>query len=435
MAGPKARPRSEALFRRAVDLMPGGVNSPVRAFRAVGGTPVFFTKGDGPWLHDVDGNRYIDFCGSWGPLILGHAHPRVVSAVRVASTGGLTFGAPHEGEIRLAEEMRRWNPHLQRLRFVSSGTEAVMSAVRVARGFTQKNIIIKFDGCYHGHADSLLVHAGSGLATFGQPSSAGVPAESTRHTIAAPLDSEATVELIFKKHAGQIAAVLIEPVPANNGLLLQRIEFLRYLRKRCTEENVLLIFDEVISGFRVAMGGAAELYQIAPDLATYGKIVGGGLPVGAYGGRKEILDHVAPLGRVYQAGTLSGNPLGMAAGFETIAVLRESRAHERLEQLGARLQRQVTEVFARRKLNYEFVRQGSIFWLYLDGGPAPRNDRKLAPAAAERFKSLYHDLLDQGIYLGPSAFEVSFLSTAHTEEHVDRFAQALDDAFGRGIGC
>ncbi|MFN0204908.1 MAG: glutamate-1-semialdehyde 2,1-aminomutase [Planctomycetota bacterium] len=423
------------LYSRAVELMPGGVNSPVRAFRAVGGTPVFFTKGSGAYLYDADGNRYIDFCGSWGPLILGHAHPRVLGAVRDAAERGLTFGTPHEGEILLAEMVKLSNPHLERLRFVSSGTEAVMSAIRVARGYTGKNIIIKFDGCYHGHADSLLVNAGSGLVTFGAPSSAGVPAEFTKHTVVLPLDDEAAFDRMLEIHGRELAGVIIEPIPANNGLLIQRTEFLHYLRKRCTEIGACLIFDEVISGFRVAAGGAAEIYHIRPDLATYGKIVGGGLPVGAYGGRKDILDHVAPLGRVYQAGTLSGNPVGMAAGLKTLTILRETDAYARLEELGAHLEENIKELFRRRSLEYTFTRQGSIFWIYLAQGPAPRTAAQIVNTAAERFSPLYHYLLDRGIYFGPSAYEVAFLSTAHSEAHADTFVQILDDAFSRGIGC
>lgn len=430
----KTRPRSEELYERAVRLMPAGVNSPVRAFRAVGGTPIFFTKGEGPYLYDADGNRYIDFCGSWGPLILGHAHPDVLAAVTNTAARGLTFGAPHEGEIALAEAVRAANPHLERLRFVSSGTEAVMSAVRVARGFTGRDIIIKFDGCYHGHADSLLVNAGSGLVTFGTPSSAGVPADFTKNTLVLDLDDEAGFERAIETHASRVAGVLIEPVPANNGLLLQRIEFLQYLRKRCSDVGACLIFDEVISGFRVALGGAAQLYQITPDLATYGKIIGGGLPVGAYGGRKELLDRVAPLGPVYQAGTLSGNPVGMAAGFATLQILRESNIYNSLEALGAHLEASLTKIFHKYNAGASLVRQGSIFWIHLGGGPAPRSAKNITKDAARRFAPLYHYLINRGIYFGPSAYEVGFLSAAHDRSHVDGLAAAIDSAFSEGIG-
>jgi len=438
------RPRSEALFARAVECMPGGVSSPVRAFRAVGGAPIFFERGEGATLVDVDGNRYVDFCGSWGPLILGHAHPRVVEAVERAARRGCTFGAPHEGELLLAERIRAANPHLERVRFVSSGTEAVMSAVRVARGCTGRSVVVKFDGGYHGHADHLLVkagsglatlsHAGSGLAELGAPSSAGVPEDFARHTAVCELDDADAFDRLIAARGRDVAAVLIEPIPANHGLLLQRREFLRHLRERTREIGALLIFDEVISGFRVAMGGAAELYGIAPDLATYGKIVGGGLPVGAYGGRRDALDHVAPLGRVYQAGTLSGNPIGMAAGLETLAILESERVHERLERLGARLEARVQEVLANRRVDAKLVRVGSIFWLALQSGDAPRRASAVDPAAAKRFAPLYHFLLDRGFYLGPSAYEVSFLSAAHAERDVDALAAALDDAFAEGVG-
>jgi glutamate-1-semialdehyde 2,1-aminomutase len=423
-----AGPRSRELFEKALGLLPGGVSSPVRAFRAVGGTPIFFTRGEGARLHDADGRSYLDFCGSWGPLILGHAHPRVVAAVSEAAGRGLTFGAPHEAELRLAEKILAWNLHLERVRFVSSGTEAVMSAVRVARGFTGRSLVVKFDGCYHGHADHLLVKAGSGLATFGTPSSAGVPEDFTRHTAVLDLDDAAGFDDLVEKRGREIAAVLIEPIPANHGLLLQRREFLHHLRRRTKEIGACLIFDEVISGFRVARGGASELYDVAPDLATYGKIVGGGLPVGAYGGRREILDHVAPLGRVYQAGTLSGNPLGMAAGLETLAVLEEERVHERLEVLGAKLEAAVNLVLEHRDARASFARVGSIFWLCLQEGRLPRRARDVSAEGAKRFAPIYHRLLEQGIYLGPSAYEVGFLSTAHTEDDLSRFAQALDSA-------
>ncbi len=430
--GDGKRPRSRTLFARAVECLPGGVSSPVRAFRAVGGTPVFFERGEGARLHDADGNVYLDFCGSWGPLILGHAHPRVVEAVRRAAERGLTFGAPHEGEILLAERILAMNRHLERLRFVSSGTEAVMSAVRVARGFTERPLVVKFDGCYHGHADHLLVRGGSGLATFGTPSSAGVPEEMVRNTVVLELDDEEAFDRLLEQRGREIAAVLIEPVPANDGLLLQRRAFLAHLRERTRAIGACLVFDEVISGFRVAPGGAAALLDIEPDLATYGKIVGGGLPVGAYGGRREILDHVAPLGRVYQAGTLSGNPLGMAAGLETLRILEEERVHDRLEALGRRLDARVGAVLAARRFPATLVRLGSIFWLCLGDGPPPRRASALAAGSGERFAPLYHRLLDRGIYLGPSAFEVAFLSAAHTESDVDRFAEALDGALGDG---
>lgn len=428
------RPRSEALYARAVEVLPAGVNSPVRAFRAVGGTPVFFERGEGAELVDVDGRRYVDFCGSWGPLILGHAHPRVVAAVRETAERGLTFGAPHGGEVALAEAVREANAHLERLRFVSSGTEAVLSAIRVARGATGRAAVVKFDGCYHGHVDSLLVHAGSGLATFGTPSSAGVPAAFAETTLVCPLDNEAAFDEIVRHHGPAIAAVIIEPVPANHGLLLQRRAFLEHLRRRCDEIGACLVFDEVISGFRVGLGGAAALFKIRPDLATYGKIVGGGLPVGAYGGRQDLMAHVAPLGRVYQAGTLSGNPLGMAAGLATLTVLREEGIYAKLEALGATLEARVNGILRRRGVEAAFVRQGSIFWLALQAGAPPRTAAGVSSDAARRFAPLFHYCLSKGVYFGPSAYEVAFLSAAHTEHHVDLLCQVLDRAFAEGIG-
>ncbi|MBL8693421.1 MAG: glutamate-1-semialdehyde 2,1-aminomutase [Planctomycetes bacterium] len=427
-------PASKALYERAVKLMPAGVNSPVRAFRAVGGTPVYIARGKGAHIWDADGNRYVDFCGSWGPLILGHAHPRVLAAVHAAAERGLTYGAPHEGEVALAEKVISLHPHLERMRFVSSGTEAVMSAVRVARGATGRPLVVKFDGCYHGHVDHLLVNAGSGLATFGTPSSAGVPEDFAKNTVVVDLDDRAGFDALVEKRGREIAAVLIEPIPANNGLLLQRQEFLEHLRKRTTEIGACLIFDEVISGFRVAMGGAAQRLRIRPDLATYGKIIGGGLPVGAYGGRKDLMDHVAPLGRVYQAGTLSGNPLGMAAGLETIRVLEEENVHQKLESLGAQLEERLCDIFRRRSANASVVRMGSIFWMSLQAGEAPRTAGCIESAAAARFAPLYHFLLRRGIYFGPSAFEVAFLSSAHGEPEIEALATALNDALGAGIG-
>ncbi len=314
-----AGPRSRALFARAKAVTPGGVHSPVRAFRAVGGTPLFLARGEGAEIEDADGHRYLDFVGSWGPLILGHAHPEVLVAVAAAARQGMTFGAPCAGEVELAEAVVARYPGLEQVRFVSSGTEATMSAIRLARGATGRDLIVKFAGCYHGHADHLLVAAGSGLVTFGRPSSAGVPAPFAALTRVLPLDDEAALDELFSVEGERIAAVIIEPVPANNGLLLQRVEFLRHLRAVTARAGALLIFDEVISGFRVARGGAAELYGLTPDLATFGKILGGGMPVGAFGGRRDLMQHLAPEGDVYQAGTLSGNPVAMAAGLATLA--------------------------------------------------------------------------------------------------------------------
>jgi len=427
-----ARPRSEALFARAQRLIPGGVNSPVRAFRAVGGTPLFFEKAHGARFVDADGREHTDYVMSWGPLLLGHAHPKVVEAVVRAARHGTSFGAPCAAEVELAAAVAERYPAAQKVRFVSSGTEAVMSAVRVARGFTRKDVVVKFSGCYHGHSDALLVAAGSGLATFGTPSSAGVPADTTRATAVLPLDDEGAFERLVAARGKELAAVLIEPVPANDGLLLQRVEFLRHLRERCTELGALLIFDEVISGFRVARGGAAQLYGIAPDLATFGKIVGGGLPVGAFGGRAEVMDQLAPLGPVYQAGTLSGNPLAMAAGLAMLQAIDDEEAISRTEALGALLEARMRQGLARLSAAASFVRLGSLFWLALQPGPAPRTAEALDPGAAPRYARLFADALEQGIYLAPSAFEVGFLSSAHSEADVVRLADVLLAHLARG---
>ncbi len=423
-----AGPRSHELFRRAQDVIPGGVNSPVRAFRAVGGTPLFLARGAGAEIEDADGRRYLDFVGSWGPLILGHAHPEVVDAVTAAAQRGMTFGAPCQGEVELAEAVVAAYPGLEQVRFVSSGTEATMSAIRLARGATGRDLLVKFSGCYHGHADHLLVAAGSGLVTFGQPNSAGVPEAFASLTRVLPLDDEAALRDLFAREGNRIAAVIIEPIPANNGLLLQRREFLLALRELTRAHGALLIFDEVISGFRVALGGAAERYGIEPDLATFGKILGGGMPVGAFGGKRELLAHLAPLGPVYQAGTLSGNPLAMAAGLATLRILQREAAWHRLEELGARLERSLEPLLAAAPIPARLVRCGSLFWLNLQDGDPPRRAEAIDPAVAGRYKHLFHALLGQGIALAPSAYEVGFLSLAHEGAHVDRLARALGAA-------
>jgi glutamate-1-semialdehyde 2,1-aminomutase len=423
-----AGPASRELFERARRVIPGGVNSPVRAFRAVGGTPLFIRSAAGAEIVDADGRRYLDFVGSWGPLILGHAHPEVVAAVAAAASEGMTYGAPCAAEVELAERIVDAYPGLEQVRCVSSGTEAVMSAIRLARGATGRDLIVKFSGCYHGHADHLLVAAGSGLVTFGRPSSAGVPDAFTELTRILPLDDEAAVRALFEREGERIAAVLIEPIPANNGLLLQRPEFLRLLRELTRAHGALLLFDEVISGFRVTRGGAAELYGITPDLATFGKIIGGGMPVGAFGGRREIMEHLAPLGGVYQAGTLSGNPVAMAAGLATLRVLEREDAWTRLEELGTALERALAAVLAAAPIPVRLVRQGSLFWLALQEGEAPRSAEALDGGAASRYAALFHALLASGIMLAPSAYEVGFLSLAHDVEQMERLAGALAPA-------
>ena len=420
--------RSAAWFERAVRRIPGGVNSPVRAFRAVGGSPVVIERAAGAEVVDVDGNRYLDFVGSWGPLILGHAHPEVVAAVSEATRRGTTYGALCTLEVELAELVTSLYPGLEQVRFVSSGTEATMSAIRLARGVTGRDVIVKFAGCYHGHADHLLVAAGSGLATLGQPDSAGVPQAFAAHTRVLPLDSEQTLGALFAAEGDAVAAVIIEPIPANHGLLLQRPEFLRRLRDLTREHGALLIFDEVISGFRVAPGGAAELYGIEPDLATFGKVIGGGLPVGAFGGSAAVMEHLAPLGGVYQAGTLSGNPVAMAAGLATLRVLQRDVGWSALDAKGARLAERLAPGLAAAPQQAQLVRCGSIFWLALQEGEPPRRADALDAGAAQRYAPLFHALLQRGVYLAPSAYEVAFLSMAHEDAHLERLAEALEEA-------
>lgn len=421
---------SKELYRRARELMPDGVNSPVRAFHGVGGEPFFCAKGAGAYVTDVDGRTYIDYLASWGPLILGHAHPAVVDAVRRTASEGLSFGAPCPEEVALAELMHDAVPHLDLVRFVTSGTEAVMSAVRLARGVTGRNGIVTFNGAYHGHADYLLVSAGSGLATFGTPSSAGVPESFAAHTAVLDLDDRPALEKLFADHGDEIAAVLMEGVPANGGLLPQRPEFVRTVRQLCTEHGALLILDEVITGFRVGVGGAAELHGIEPDLATYGKVIGGGMPVGAYGGRRELMESLAPLGPVYQAGTLAGNPVTMAAGAATLRELLadEGAAYERLDSLGKRLADGITGVFRRHDKPWSVARVGSILWLCLQDGPLPRRFDAILSEGAEIYGRLHGLLLERGISLAPSAYEVMFVSLAHDERDIDQTIEAFDDA-------
>lgn len=413
------------MFERAKRVIPGGVSSPVRAFAAVGGAPLVLESASGAEVTDVDGNVFLDFVGSWGPLILGHAHPAIVEAVTIAAARGTTFGAPCPGELQLAERVTSLYPGLDQVRFVSSGTEATMSAIRLARGATGRDLIVKFAGCYHGHADHLLVSAGSGLATFGQPSSAGVPAAFAEQTLVCDLDDIAGLEKLFAERGSDIACVIIEPVPANNGLLVQRREFHEKLRALTTQNGALLIYDEVINGFRLGAGGAAEQLGITPDLATFGKVIGGGLPVGAFGGRRELMQQLAPNGPVYQAGTLSGNPVAMAAGLAALDVLTNENGWTKLEALGAKLEELVTPLLATR--GWTFVRQGSIFWMSLQPGPAPRRADEIDAAAAEHYGKIFHGFQKRGFCLAPSAYEVGFLSLAHTEADIDRFATALGE--------
>jgi glutamate-1-semialdehyde 2,1-aminomutase len=419
------RPHNDAWFDRAKKVTPGGVNSPVRAFGSVGGTPLVIRSAAGATIIDVDGREYLDFVGSWGPLILGHAHPKIVAAVEAACRRGTSYGAPSTPEIELAEEVVAAYPGIEQVRFVSSGTEAVMSAVRLARGATGRDLVVKFSGCYHGHVDYLLVAAGSGLATFGQPTSKGVPAELAALTRVLPLDDTAAAERLFAEDGGRIAAVIIEPVPANNGLLLQRPEFLRSLRELCDRYGALLIFDEVISGFRLGPGGAAAHYKIKPDLATFGKVIGGGMPVGGFAGKREIMKQLSPEGGVYQAGTLSGNPVAMTAGLATLRTLQKEDGWRRLEALGGYLEQVVGAALTESPVPVRLCRLGSMFWLAWLADTAPRSAEALEPSAAGVYARVFHSLLDQGIALAPSAFEIAFLSLAHSKRDVDRLAEGL----------
>jgi glutamate-1-semialdehyde 2,1-aminomutase len=423
------RARSRELYRRACELMPAGVNSPVRAFRSVGGEPIFYERGTGCHVFDADGNRYVDYVCSWGPLILGHAHPHVVEAVCSTAASGLSFGAPCRQEVELAELVTSSVPHLEMVRFVSSGTEAVMSAIRLARGATGRDVVVKFDGCYHGHADHLLVSAGSGLATFGTPSSAGVPESFARHTAVLPLDDDEAFLTLMAERGREIAAVIIEGVPANAGLLIQRLEFMRMVRDECTRRGCLLILDEVITGFRLGPNGAAGLYDVTPDLATYGKVIGGGMPVGAYGGSRELMEHLAPLGPVYQAGTLSGNPVAMAAGAAALKFLfaESGAAFRELDRLGARLEQGLTDAFGRAGVPWSIARVGSILWLVLQEGEPPRRFDAINAQTAEIYARLHGALLDRGISLAPSAYEVMFVSLAHDDAVIDETAAVFED--------
>jgi glutamate-1-semialdehyde 2,1-aminomutase len=420
--------RSAQLFERACRAIPGGVSSPVRAFRAVGGTPLFIARGAGARVTDADGRSYLDLVGSWGPLIAGHAHPQVLAAIGAALARGTTFGAPCEAEVELAERIIAAYPAVEQVRFVSSGTEAVMSAIRVARAFTGRDLIIKFAGCYHGHADHLLVAAGSGLATLGKPSSAGVPRAFTDCTRVLALDDEAAVQALFAKEGERIAAVIIEPVPANHGLLIQRREFLEQLRRVTRAHGALLIFDEVISGFRLARGGAAQLLGITPDLATFGKVIGGGMPVGAFGGARPIMERLAPLGDTYQAGTLSGNPVAMTAGLATLDVLERESGWQKLEARGAELEALLKPILARAPFPIHPVRIGSLLWLSFHEAGAPRTAAALSAAESARFARLFHALLERGVYLPPSAYEACFLSLAHSSADLEELAAALADS-------
>ncbi len=420
------RTRSRQLFDEALKVLPGGVNSPVRAFRAVGGTPFFAVRAQGAHVWDADGNRYIDFVGTWGPAIHGHAHPPVVRAIQEAAALGTSFGIPNPAEIDLARLVRAAMPSIDKVRFTSSGTEACMSAIRLARGATRRDAIVKFAGCYHGHADSLLVKAGSGALTFGHPDSAGVPADFARHTVVLPFNDIQALRDLFASRGPEIAGVIVEPVAGNAGLFPPRPGFLEELRTLTERHGAILIFDEVMTGFRLAWGGAQALYGIRPDLTCLGKIIGGGLPVGAFGGRADLMDLVAPLGPVYQAGTLSGNPLAMAAGIASLKDLQDGSAYPRLEELGTRLEAGLTEAARRHNLPVRFQRVGSMFCAYFTADPVWNLDDALH-ADRSRFARFFHGMLDRGVYLAPSQFEAGFLSTAHTDTDFEDVLRAADE--------
>jgi glutamate-1-semialdehyde 2,1-aminomutase len=419
--------RSSELFQAARRRIPGGVNSPVRAFRNVGGDPFFVDRAEGARIWDVDGNEYIDYVGSWGPAILGHAPKVVVDAVRQAARRGLSFGIPNPLEVEMAELISKWMPSIEKMRMVNSGTEATMSCIRLARAFTGRDKIIKFDGCYHGHLDALLVKTGSGALTHGQPSSAGVPQAFVDLTISLPFNDVELVRKAFHENKNQIAAVILEPIPANAGLYFPRENFLSVLREESTSNGALLIFDEVITGFRVARGGAQEIYRIKPDLTALGKIIGGGLPVGAFGGRAEIMDQLSPDGPAYQAGTLSGNPLALSAGLAQLRELERLNGWKLLEESGAQFEQLAQDAIKHAKIDVTFHRLGSMFCLFFASGPivdlagAQQSDLKM-------FASFFHACLKRGIYFAPSQFETGFISTAHTPDDINRTMEVVRDA-------
>ena len=419
---------NDELFQRAQRTIPGGVNSPVRAFRSVGGTPPFFERGEGAWVWDADGKRYIDYVGSWGPLILGHADPDVVRAVQQAAAKGLSFGAPTAGEVELAELLVKLAPSMDMVRLVSSGTEATMSAIRLARGFTGRDMIVKFEGCYHGHADSLLVKAGSGMLTFGNPSSAGVPADLAQHTLVLDYNDTQQLHDAFAKHGAKIACVIVEPVAGNMNLIAPKLEFLKAMRALCTAHDAVLIFDEVMTGFRVALGSAQGLYGITPDLSTFGKVIGGGMPLGAFGGRRDIMEKIAPLGPVYQAGTLSGNPLSVAAGLATLKKIQAPGFHEALSRKTKALVDGLTGAAEKHGVGFSAQSVGGMFGVYFAATP-PGSYAEVMAADKEAFNRFHHAMLEAGIYYAPSAFEAGFVSCAHSDADIAATVVAADNHF------
>ena len=424
--------RNQQLFERAQRSIPGGVNSPVRAFRSVGGTPRFISRAEGPYFWDADDRRYIDYIGSWGPKIVGHTHPQVVAAMQAALTRGLSYGAPTEAEVEMAEEIIKLVPSIEQVRLVSSGTEAAMSALRLARGAAGggagRRKIIKFEGCYHGHADSLLVKAGSGLLTFGNPSSAGVPAEITQHTLVLDYNDCQQLEDAFKAHGDDIACVMVEVIAGNMNLVRSTPEFLQTMRRLCTQHGAILAFDEVMTGFRVALGGAQSIYGIEPDLTVLGKVIGGGMPVAAFGGKREVMKHLAPLGGVYQAGTLSGNPVAVACGLATLKLIQQPGFYETLTARTARLMRELGEAGRAAGVPFCTDAVGGMFGIYF-ADAVPASYAQIMATDKNRFNAFFHAMLDRGVYLAPSAYEAGFVSAAHDDAVIDATVAAARSAF------
>jgi len=423
--------RNQILFEQSQQFIPGGVNSPVRAFRSVGGTPIFFKQGKGSRLWDEDGKEYIDYIGSWGPMILGHAHPEVIAAVQKTAENSLSFGAPTARELEMAELINHLVPSMEQVRLVSSGTEATMSAIRLARGFTNRQKIVKFEGCYHGHADALLVKAGSGLLTFGTPSSAGVPAEVAAHTLTLPYNDIPSLQKLFSEIGQEIACVIVEPVAGNMNLITPAAGFLQTLRALCSEHGAVLIFDEVMTGFRVAKGGAQALYGVNPDLTTLGKVIGGGLPVGAFGGRKDIMQCLAPLGPVYQAGTLSGNPVAVAAGLATLNLIQQTGFHERLAATTKSLTDGLSAIAREAGVAFSAQAVGGMFGIYFSA-EVPNSFDDVMQSDRDAFNRFFHAMLDDCIYLAPSAFEAGFVSAAHSEQDIEQTLSAARKYFQSG---
>ena len=420
--------KNKNLFKLSQKFIPGGVNSPVRAFSSVGGTPIFFKKGLGSKLWDENDKEYIDYINSWGPMILGHTHPEVIKAVQEAAKNSLSFGAPTSKELDMAEMLVRLVPSMEQVRLVSSGTEATMSAIRVARGFTSRDCIVKFEGCYHGHADALLVKAGSGALTFGQPSSAGVPKDVAKHTHTLAFNDTEALKKCFSEMGDEIACVIIEPIVGNMNLILPDIKFLKKLRQLCTQYGAVLIFDEVMTGFRVALGGAQELYGVTPDITTLGKIIGGGLPVGAFGGKKDIMQKLAPLGPVYQAGTLSGNPVAVSAGLKTLELIQQPNFYQQLSLMTKKLVDGMMEAAKINGIEFSARSVGGMFGLYFRESP-PNSFDEIMKSDRKQFNKFFHSMLKQGIYFGPSAFEAGFVSAAHTEKDIQETIDASHRAF------